>query len=420
MMRLLRSLRSSPEQHRLRPSVRGVALTGLGALVLGTIGLGTIGLGPTAAHAEPRPAASDPASCTGPYAIDKTMANGARWQMCWEIRRLPGLVLTKVIYTPRGGTPTEVLSRASLAELHVPYDTGEPRYFDLSGIGFGGESLTALTPRECPNGELRSNNGKQVLCITDQPRGYAYKDAAANTSLQGHDLVIFSVSELGWYDYITEWRFGDDGTITPREGASGSLSPGDFTNAATGWPIGVGSDRFSENHSHNVFWRIDFDVNGQTSNRVEQYDFSGSGTAKRVLKRTVLAKETAADLAPMRWWRVENPAALNADRHPMSWEIDAHDSDQYRGPAHTEDFTHHDVYVTQYRLCEELATGNTGPGCAASVDKYVNAETITDPVLWVNVDFHHVPRDEDEDPMPTHWQGFKIIPRDVSAKSPLP
>lgn len=60
------------------------------------------------------------------------------------------------------------------------------------------------------------------------------------------------------------------------------------------------------------------------------------------------------------------------------------------------------------------------PACAGrgtSVDKWTNGETLTHPVMWVNVGFHHIPRDEDQSPMPMHWQGFQPVPRDVTAMS---
>src|SRR5690606_15961360 len=41
------------------------------------------------------------------------------------------------------------------------------------------------------------------------------------------------------------------------------------------------------------------------------------------------------------------------------------------------------------------------------------------PVAWVNVGFHHVNRDEDQSPMPIHWQGFTLYPRDFSAMNPM-
>ncbi|MCC4314241.1 copper amine oxidase [Streptomyces malaysiensis] len=377
---------------------------------------------PGPASAAPARASAAP-SCPAAERIDTTLKNGARWQMCWDIDRNTGAVLSDVIYTPNRSTPTRVLKSASLAEVHVPYDSGQPRFYDVSAIGFGDleqGTLTRLGAEDCPDGRLRDFRDTPVLCVEEQPRPFAYKSAVEKGVLHGTDLVVFSVSEIGWYDYITEWRFSDDGSITPRSGATGSLSPFQFSDAGSGWPTGVGSTRFSENHSHNIFWRLDFDVDGESKNTVEQYDYPGSGTAARTTKRTVLSHETAADLAPARFWRVVNPTAENTDGHVKSWEIDNHHSDQYRGPHETEEFTHHDMYFTQYRECERLAYGNTAPDCATSVDQYTGSERLTDPVAWVSVDFHHVPRDEDQDPMPTHWQGFTIVPRDVTATSQLP
>ncbi|MEV4118001.1 hypothetical protein [Micromonospora sp. NPDC049645] len=37
-------------------------------------------------------------------------------------------------------------------------------------------------------------------------------------------------------------------------------------------------------------------------------------------------------------------------------------------------------------------------------------ETLTDPVLWVRIGFHYLPRDEDQSPMRAHWQGFDLMP----------
>ncbi|MET8178285.1 copper amine oxidase [Streptomyces sp. NPDC005336] len=390
-------------------------------ILLAVAALLTLGT-PGPASAAPRPSAAAP-SCDNADRIDKTLKNGARWQMCWDIDRNTGVVLSDVTYTPNRGTPTRVLKSASLAEVHVPYDSGQPRFYDVSAIGFGDldlGTLTKLSKDDCPTGKLWNYRNAPVMCSQEQPRPFAYKSAVQKSVLHGTDLVVFSVSEIGWYDYIMEWHFSDDGAIAPRAGATGTLSPFQFTDATSGWPTGVGSKRFSENHMHNVFWRLDFDVDGQSKNVVEQYDYRGSGTATRTAKRTVLTHETGADLAPSRFWRVVNPTALNDDGHPKSWEIDDHESDQYRGPSDTEEFTHHDVYLTTYRACERLAYGNTAPACAPSVDRYANGEKLTDPVAWVSVDYHHVPRDEDQDPMPTHWQGFRIVPRDVTATSRLP
>lgn len=404
-----------------RTVIRRHRATGVLALAFALL-LSLVGLRGAQAVA-PRPQAAAPPPCAAADRVDARLPSGTRWQLCWHNDRTTGPVLTDVTYTPNLGRATRVLASASLAEVAVPYDSGNPRFYDVSTIGFGDLGLGTLIPlsaRTCPGGTLHSYQGTPVLCTRTEPRELAYENAVQKSELEGTDLVVYSISEIGWYDYVVEYRFSDDGMITPRVGATGSLSPFQFTDAATGWPTGVGSSRFSEDHSHNIFWRLDFDVDGQSANTVEQYDFTGGGTAARTTKKTVVTKEAALDYAPMRFWRVVAPTARNSDGHPMSWQVDSPMSDSYRGPSPTEDFTHHDLYLTQYKACEVLADNETAAGCAASVDRYVNGQRLTDPVMWVSVDFHHVPRDEDQDPMPTHWQGFTVMPRDVTATSQLP
>jgi primary-amine oxidase len=361
-----------------------------------------------AAGAAPAPAAP----CGAPYRIDKTLPNGARWQLCWEMRNIEGLTLTEVVYTPKNNAAVPVLRSTALAQIHVPYDNGRPRYHDIGALGY---TAIALQSADCPEGERR----EQFVCVTTRERGHAYLRSdydRPNTSAQGRDLVVFSAFQVGWYTYLVEWAFSDDGSITPRVGATGSLA-GFTTTPEHGWPIGVGAATFEASHNHNIFWRLDFDIAGKADDLVEQYDFSGSGTAKRKLERTGFGREGKAVNGPMRWWRVVDQKVLNADGHRVSWEINNSDSSEYRGPA-DEAFTRADVYVSDYRSCERLATLNPSPRCATSVDLYTNDEKVEDPVVWVNVGYHHVPRDEDADLMPTHWQGFRITARDVTSKNP--
>lgn len=369
--------------------------------------------------------------CSNAYLVDRKLPNGARWQLCWQMRPAEGLTLSNVTYTPRGGKPQLVLATARLAALHVPYDQGQPRYNDIGGLGWPID----LTAEDCPGGELRPHDNIKPVCLLTNARGLAYRDQdwiwdeetqqeqIIDRVLQGNDFSMFSISQIGWYTYVTEYRFSDDGTITPRLGATGSL-PGESVEVEDrnqAWPVGVRSTRFSPNHSHIAYWRLDFDVAGPQDDVVEQYDFTGNGTEKVSMHRKAYEKEGAATLQPMRWWRVVDPKQRNQDLHAISWEIVNDQSSQVRGPG-VERWSHNDVYVTQRKKCENFVQDNASwlPNCARSVDRFVNGEKVTDPVLWVGVSFHHVPRDEDEDPMPMHWQGFSIVPRDVTASSPLP
>lgn len=407
------------------------ALLLLPALLAGAAS-GTASAAPRTAPATAPAAAS---TCGTARPITKVLPSGTKWTMCWRISGTKGLVLEKIAYQPRKEPkPIAVLASAALAQVNVPYDSGAVEYNDLSDIGFGNTAVD-ISPSECPGGAISSayipsqEQNVKALCVTTAAHGYAYRnddyDARGNPkryTAQGSDLVVFSVSQLGWYEYVTQWNFSDDGTITAKEGATGDLSPGDYSGRGTGWPIGKGDHDRATSHYHSVFWRLDFGLDGSSKAKVEQYDTkkAGQGEGSAVLKTTMtpVAKELAATSALRRWWRVVSTAGKNGDRHPRSWELVQQHSDHY--DAHV--YTSKDVYVTQYRACEQLASGNADPACAGrgtSVNKWTNGETLTHPVMWVNVGFHHIPRDEDQTPMPMHWQGFQLSPRDVTAMSPL-
>lgn len=425
-----------PMNPRLRRAAGGTTALLLASTLLG----GSVS---DAAQAAPR-APTGAAGCSGRSLVQKTLAGGTTWRMCWRVDPLAGLVIEDVSYQPkREKAPIKVLDSAALAQVNVPYDSGETEYDDITAVGFGGpDALDSLQPAECPGGVLKSvflgdeSHATRALCATTQPHGYAYRgydegeyDEDGNEVTpgrplhrQGEDLVVNTVSVAGWYQYINQWVFSDDGTITARVGATGDLSPDDYSKSSDGWPIGKGRSDYSTNHYHSVFWRLNFALDGSRTAGVERYETrrtgrKGPGSAILRTTRTPVTRETAGDAGLRRWWRVVSGSGRNSDGHRRSWELVQHRSDKY--DAHK--YTSHDVYFTQYRACEKYASDNQDPSCAGgrSVDKYVNGQALTKPTMWVNVGFHHVPRDEDQSPMPVHWQGFQLVPRDVTAMNPL-
>jgi primary-amine oxidase len=364
--------------------------------------------------------------CSGGYQVDKVMASGARWQMCWERRSSEGIVLHDVTYTPVGGTPVEVLGRASLAEIHVPYDPGSPRFHDLSDYGLGDDfTMQDLTAEDCPGGDLLDDGGISVVCQTEGAGGYAYKDY--DQVGQSTSLNLFSVSCIGAYCYVVAWNFDDDGTIRPEVGATGSLQMYGGSPQTT-WPVGGG--RRAVAHMHNFYWRLDFDIAGTPlDDRVEELEaLPQDGAAARRNTRRAFGVEVARRVAPggMRSWRVRDLTATNADNHPISWELLPNTDNIYRGPAN-EPFTRNELYVTRRKSCERFATNNTPTGeCQGfpndSVAAFANGESLAnrDLVVWYGASFHHLPRDEDEDHMHPHWTGFSIVPRDLTAENPAP
>ena len=115
--------------------------------------------------------------------------------------------------------------------------------------------------------------------------------------------------------------------------------------------------------------------------------------------------------------------AQNAWGHPISYElvpIEAGHRDI--GPSY-EPFTNNAIYVTRVKTNERyISHNNIISGAPENVTQFVSpAESLvgSDIVVWYGISFHHIPRDEDQTPMPIHWQGFRLAPRDVTAMSPL-
>ncbi|WP_128981142.1 copper amine oxidase [Streptomyces roseicoloratus] len=424
---------SAPSSRRSRPArAAGAALAA--CVLLGT--LATTAGATTAAAAPAAPAAPTapaPADCSAAYRVQQKLDGGTVWRMCWRYSTDSGLILDKVTYQPPGEpAPIRVLNSAKLAQIHVPYDDGNAEYDDLTGAGFGW-GLQNLKPGECPGGTITSVKVPEVgkvngLCTTTRARGHAYRMAADTGSkvwqAQGKDLLVYTVNKVGWYEYISEWRFSSDGTIGMNVGATGSLSPVDYNATdGRGWPIGKGARDYATSHAHNVFWKLDFGLDGSDKGRVEQFDSkvtppAGDGSPTVKTTRTVVTRELAGDARNMRWWRVVSDTGKNKDGHARSYEIVPGHTHTYAGRP----FTRHDVYFTQARACEQFASNNIldcGQGAPDSVDKWVNGETLKNPAVWVNIGFHHIARDEDQQPMPVHWQGFQLAPRDVTAMNPL-
>ena len=60
---------------------------------------------------------------------------------------------------------------------------------------------------------------------------------------QNGETVLVTEMQAGWYRYMMQWRFADDGTIRPRFGFGS-----------------VNSYCVCQLHNHNIYWRFDFDI----------------------------------------------------------------------------------------------------------------------------------------------------------------
>jgi hypothetical protein len=72
---------------------------------------------------------------------------------------------------------------------------------------------------------------------------------------QGQETVVVSELQAGWYRYVSQWRFHDDGTVRPRFGFSA-----------------VKDSCVCNVHHHHVYWRFDFDIGTRENNVVREFN----------------------------------------------------------------------------------------------------------------------------------------------------
>ncbi len=207
-----------------------------------------------------------------------------RWRLHAAVRPREGLVLYGVGFDD-GTAVRGILYRASLSEMVVPY--GDPsaawyfrNTFDVGELGVG-TAVSILAPGvDCPAGSNfidaafaeASGSPRHVpraIAVYERDGGIAWKHAGAGA--RARELVVFSESRLGNYDYGFEWVFREDGTITHRvllTGVMASKAAASPDSVAEQVAHGVAA----VNHQHFFNYRLDLDVDGASPNRVEELE----------------------------------------------------------------------------------------------------------------------------------------------------
>lgn len=334
------------------------------------------------------------------------------WTICWRevagsdsLHDPNGLVIGPVFFQKAAGAPQVfMIYDMRISEFFIPYHSGMPRFYDLSDFNF---TLMPLTTTDCPasqGGTLVSPN----VCKQVRDRGLMWKDPNTLASHRGEELVLWGIIDAANYLYIEEYTFRDDGTILGRYLATGQNLPGSEQEA----------------HNHNVFWRIDMDLNGavnDTAHLKHVEDVTNSaGTATDT--STPISIEQGFPWAPQTHDALEisNSTFKNAQNHLSTYHLIA----QPTGGGITHDFeqfTQNEFWVTPY---------DPAQFAARRLVTYVNqgrSVATTDIVAWVHSSLHHHPRDEDgvfsngsfigvTDTMST---GFMLMPNDLFDCSPL-
>ncbi len=361
-------------------------------------------------------------SCQTGQLISQTFTNGAQWALCWEHSSLEGILLKDLFFTTPAGLERKVLKEASLAQIHVAFDDGSLRVYHISEYGLGGNNLENLHSTQCQNGQRLMVGSIHALCQRVEDRSYLFKDSG--TQKQAQLLDLYSQSNTDGYTWLVRWQLYDDGTIEPLIGVTGALN--NFgSDTSYGDETGV-SGTVAVAAAINYFWRLDFDIAGNGANDVvEEFNVTPTNNgSNKSLSISRLTTETGRqlDMQLKRSWRVRDGNVTNNDGHPVSYHLEAlHAGYNYSGRS-DEPWAGNDFYVTQNNSCERLIENNsTTGGCAAGLTNYINGQNTdgADIVIWYGLTYHHFPRDEDLPYIPTHWDGFQLLPRDWTATSPV-
>jgi primary-amine oxidase len=295
-----------------------------------------------------------------------------------------------------------VLWDARLAELFVPYHSGSPRYYDLTGFGFPLVDATQDDAGCC--GEVLE--GKVVKEVRD--RGVAWKDDAAVH--RGQTLVLWATLDAANYNYIIEYGFSDDGAISYRLGATARNLP----------------SKVWEAHMHNGLWRIDIDLDGfpnDSAMLMRHVEPTSGNTATDPSQPFGGGIEGAAEWNDLEFTHLHIGDSVTTNKHGHHIGYDLMPI-RHGTARHSEAFTQHDFWVTRYHPTELLY-----PLVPPTFIDYRNGESVTDTdvVLWHISSAHHLPRDEDGEMVGDVWQGsalvmwygFDMRPRDLFDNTPL-
>jgi hypothetical protein len=344
---------------------------------------------------------------------------GTSWKVQFARGLHKGLYITGAWFKRDLGEEwIKILNDARVAELFVPYHQSSfIRFFDLTSFSFPlaevkSEDTGAFgTLMPAFQGDRYPTVVKEV-----RDRGLAWKDGVHGVR-RGRELVLWAGLEAGNYMYIMSYAFHDDGTIAFRVGATGQNLPGARYQA----------------HVHSAHWRIDIDLFDGKKNSamlMRHIEDPASYAAEDVKDPFNGGIEGGVDWDPKEFSMIR----VQCEKQNARGETIGYDLMplRYGTPRHNEEFTHHDLWVSQShpeRPMEFIFSN------LPNIVKDEEPVEQTDIVLWTNSAVHHEPRHEDGKPNSAPrvwpgddawegsallmWSGFDLRPRNLFDRTPF-
>ncbi len=192
---------------------------------------------------------------------------------------------------------------------------------------------------------------------------------------EGNEVVLVTEMEAGWYRYVHEWRFDLNGTIHPRFGFGGTA------NSCTCF-----------GHTHHVYFRFDFDVDG-TANQI--FELALGAQTERARNRIATERKISRNESAAKYYRIRGGK--------RSYYL-------YPGPNDgvADNYAHGDMWFLHWHdgptnLAAEIDDGhNFFDPTDADLDQFLTGESLLneDAVVWYHASYTHDP-DNEADGAPT-------------------
>ena len=389
---------------------------------------------------------------TQPEGVSFTLdGNELRWQN-WTMRLgfnfREGLVIHRVGYQD-GIELRPVAHRLSFAEMVVPYRDPSPAHhrrtaFDVGewGLGFMTTSLElgcdCLGEITYVDAVLHDSKGepytiRNAICLHEEDDGVLWKhvDEKAGAEVRRSRRMVVSFSAtVANYEYLTYWRFYQDGSIECEVRATGIMVTSAFDGAPPPYGTVVDERTYAPFHQHFLVARLDLEVDGpentvvvSESEALPVSEENPYGLALVQRSRPLLTESEGCqdvDFASQRSWKVVNRNRLNRLGTPTGYKLVpagalpalAAPGAAFRQRAEVID---HTLWVTRYAEDERWPAGefcnqsrrDTGLPEWTKADRPIADADI---VLWHVFGIHHITRPEDWPVMPVDVVSFALKP----------
>jgi hypothetical protein len=279
------------------------------------------------------------------------------WQLCWVAAPHSsgidgsGLEIHSVYYNGK-----LVLGRGHAPVVNVKYDPGGCGGKDLSYRDWNTEEARFEANNVIRPGYAEPTVPPRTVCENPGSDIGSFKGVAVQKL--GDRLMLTTQLQAGWYRYVYGWTFFLDGTFQPGVR---------FT--------AVNNTCTPRAHYHNVYWRLDFDLEGAGNDVIEEYN-NGTWTSLTTEAKRLNSPGTG------RTWRLRDK--VTGSGYQLVPGLNTDIANAWAGG---------DMWALRGHTGEEDDGGATGgaDGDKAHLDQYVNGENIDgqDVVFWYRTGFRH-------------------------------